>query len=401
MKKRIAILGSTGSVGLNALRVVDNFPGHFEVVGLTAGDNVEGLSRLIKKYRPRKAAVLNSSGVKKLKRLTASSGVKIFDGLDGINEIAACPEADLVVVAISGSGGLIPVFEAVKKGKTIALANKESIVMAGALIMKEARRSGAKVIPVDSEHSAIFQCLEGRKQKEILSVILTCSGGPFYYWLKKKLCQITPSMALRHPRWKMGKKVTIDSATLMNKGLEIIEATYLFGVKPSQVEVVIHPEAVIHGGVEFIDGMFMGVLAPPDMRLPIQHALFYPERKKNIFPRLDLVKAGKLNFYSPDEKKFPCLALARHAREAGGTMPAVLNGANEVSVDAFLKGDIRFLDIPAVVEKVMRRHKNIPNPSLNEILAQDRWAKQEANGKKGTDTFYFSSAGPSKRHKRL
>ena len=378
MKKRIAILGSTGSIGLNTLSIIDHFPDQFEVAGLTAGNNIELLSQQVKKYSPRKIAVFNSAKAKKIKSLIDSSGTKVLDGLNGLNEIAASPDIDLVVAGMAGGGGLIPILEAVKKGKVVALANKEPMVMAGDLVMNEARRAHAKIIPIDSEHNAIFQCLEGKKKEEIGSVVLTCSGGPFYSWPKKKLSTVTVSQALQHPRWKMGKKVTIDSATLMNKGLEIIEATYLFGVSLSQVKVVVHPEAIVHGMVEFIDGIFLALLGQPDMRLPIQHALYYPERKNNTLPRLDLGNVSKLHFFTPDEKKFPCLALAKEAREAGGTMTTVLNGANEIAVEAFLKEDIRFLEIPSVIEKVMQRHKVIPGPSLQEILAEDKWAKQQA-----------------------
>lgn len=379
VKKRIAILGSTGSIGISTLSVIDRLPGQFEVAGLTAANNIELLSRQVKRYKPGKIAILNSDKAKKLKRLLNSSKVRVLDGLDGFTEIAKSPEIDVVVAAMSGSGGLIPILEAVKSGKTIALANKEPMVMAGNLVVNEARQSGAKIIPVDSEHNAIFQCLEGKKKEEIAYIILTCSGGPFYSWPRKRLSQVTPSMALRHPKWKMGKKITIDSATLMNKGLEIIEATYLFGVELSKVKVLVHPEAVVHGLVEFVDGMFLGILAAPDMRLPIQHAISYPERQKNIARHLDLEKVGRLQFYTPDEKKFPCLGLAKQARRVNGTMTTVLNGANEVAVEAFLKREIKFLEIPEVIKEVMRRHKVILEPSLNEILAQDRWAKEEAH----------------------
>lgn len=377
-KKRIAILGSTGSIGLNTLSVIDHFPEHFEVAGLTAGNNIELLSRQVKRYRPAKVAILNSDKKERLKRLIDSSKVRIFDGLNGFNEIAISPEVDLIVAAMAGSGGLIPIFEAVKKGKTIALANKEPMVMAGGLVLKEAARSGARIIPIDSEHCALFQCLEGKKKEEIASIILTCSGGPFYSWPKKKLSRVTPSMALCHPRWKMGKKITIDSATLMNKGLEIIEATYLFGVELPNVKVVVHPEAIVHGLIEFIDGVALGLLGHPDMRLPIQYALYYPERKKNIFPRIDFSRPSELHFYPPDEKKFPCLSLAKQARKISGTMTTVLNGANEAAVEAFLNGDIKFLEIPEVIEKAMQMHTVIQNPTLDEILAADRWSKEEA-----------------------
>jgi 1-deoxy-D-xylulose-5-phosphate reductoisomerase len=252
------------------------------------------------------------------------------------------------------------------------------MVMAGEMVMNEARRWGARIIPVDSEHSALFQGLEGRKKEEIESIILTCSGGPFYHWPQKKLSKVTPALALRHPTWTMGRKITIDSATLMNKGLEIIEATYLFGMNLSRVKVLIHPQAMVHGLIQFIDGVLLGLLGQPDMRLAIQYALHYPDRQKNAFPRLDLGKVGALHFYPPDEKKFPSLALAREARQSGGTMPAVLNAANEVAVEVFLKGKLEFLKIVAVVRKVMERHRVISHPDLNKILEADRWAREEA-----------------------
>lgn len=378
MKKRVAILGSTGSIGLNTLRVIDHFPGHFEVVGLSAGNNIELLSEQVKRYKPSKVAILNPARVKKLKNLVKSVKVKVLAEIEGLREIAIDPRVDLVVAAMAGSGSLRPILEAVRNGKTIALANKEPMVMAGELVMNEARRWGAKIIPVDSEHSALFQCLEGKKKEEIESLILTCSGGPFYHWPKKKLSQVTTSLALRHPTWTMGKKISIDSATLMNKGLEIIEATYLFGLDLSRVKVLIHPQAMVHGLVQFIDGVLLGLMGQPDMRLAIQYALHYPERQKNAFPRLDLAKVGKLYFYPPDEKKFPSLSLAKEARKSGGTMPAVLNGANEVAVEAFLKAKLKFLRIVAVVRKVMERHRVMAHPNLKEILEADSWAREEA-----------------------
>lgn len=378
MKKKITILGSTGSIGMNTLAVVDHFPDDFEIIGLTAGNNIELLSRQIKRYNPRMVAVLNSDKIGKLKALVSSLNTKILGGLDGLKEIARDTESDIVVAALSGSGGLIPILEAIKKGKTVALANKEPMVMAGDLVLEEVKKSGAIIIPIDSEHNAIFQCLDGRDKDEVESITLTCSGGPFYRWSSRSLSRVTPSRALRHPRWKMGKKITIDSSTLMNKGLEIIEATYLFGVELSRIKVVIHPEAIVHALVELRDGMVLGLLGETDMRLPIQHALYYPERKKNTFPKLDIVNIGALHFYAPDEKKFPCLALAKHARKIGGTMTTVLNGANEVAVEAFLRQDIKFLEIPNIIEEVMNRHRVISRPGLEEILSQDRWAKEEA-----------------------
>lgn len=378
MKKRVAILGSTGSIGFNALSVIDHFPQDFEVVGLSAANNVESLARQVQKYKPQKVAILNSDKVKRLKNMLGSSRTKVLAGLEGLNDMAASDKVDIVIAGMAGAGGLIPILKAIEKGKTVALANKEPMVMAGELVMAEAARSGAKIIPIDSEHNAIFQCLEGKKRDDVSKIVLTCSGGPFYSWPEAKLKHITPEMALRHPKWKMGRKITIDSATLMNKGLEIIEATNLFETELSRVEVFIHPEAVVHGIVEFIDGIYIGLFGSPDMRLPIQHALYYPSRKKHALSPLDLGKVRSLHFYPPDEDKFPCLGLAKEARKINGTMTAVLNGANEAAVEAFLKGDLGFIKIPYIIEKVMGRHKSLLHPGLEDILAADKWAREEA-----------------------
>jgi len=371
---RIAILGSTGSIGLNTLKVVDQNPGRFRVVALTAYNNFELLEGQIKKYKPSHVAVgpegldhFKSSGIK---------GVKFYPVVD-CAEIASLKEVDTVVLAMSGTGALMPFLAAVRAGKTVAPANKEALVIAGDLIMKEARKHQARIIPIDSEQSAIFQCLEGQRSKPV-SVHLTASGGPLREVPSKDFKRMTPRDILRHPRWKMGPKITVDSATLMNKGFEVIEAKHLFNLGCDQIKVLVHPEAIIHSMVEFADGSLLAQLGVTDMRLPIQYALTYPDRLPTGLKDLDLAQLGSLNFEKPDLKRFPSLELAFEAGRLAGTMPAVLNAADEEVVEAFLKGKIGFLSIYKVVEKVFLRHRIVKNPSLKEILEADQWAREEA-----------------------
>ncbi|HAV43128.1 TPA: 1-deoxy-D-xylulose-5-phosphate reductoisomerase, partial [bacterium] len=314
-------------------------------------------------------------------RIRIQDGVEIVSGLEGLVRIATSSEVDLVISAIVGGVGLIPVIEAIKAKKTVAIANKEPLVMAGKLIMDLAKEKGVKILPIDSEHSGIFQCLEGHSLEKVQRIILTASGGPLLRRPIEDLKEITPQEAINHPRWQMGRKISVDSATLMNKGLEIIEAHYLFGVEVKRISVLIHPESLVHSLVEFVDGSVLAQLSIPDMRLPISYALSYPERQLNEFPKLNLAKIGQLNFEEPDLERFPCLNLALKAAEIGGTMPAVLSAANEVAVDLFLKNRIGFMEIPALIEKTMEKHEVVINPDLDRILWSDAWAR-EVTGKK-------------------
>jgi len=370
--KRIAIIGSTGSIGVQALDVVRRHPEKLEVVALAAGSNAELLARQAAEFNARYAAVFDKAAYPELAaRCRCWTGA----GLEAVNFLASLDEADLVLIAVSGAAGIYPTYEAAAAGKTVALANKESLVAAGDVIMPLARASGSMILPVDSEHSAIFQCLQGEKES-VFRLWLTASGGPFRETDIAELEFVTPEQALRHPKWNMGKKITVDSATLMNKGLEVIEAHHLFAVSYDQIGVVIHPQSIVHSLVEFVDGSLLGHLGVPDMRLPIQYAFSYPERWESACERLNLLQLGELNFYPPDHKKFPALELAVSAGRRGGTMPAVMNAANEIAVESFLEGKLRFKDIPVMVERVMGQHRVVANPSLSEIMAADKWARE-------------------------
>jgi len=371
---RIAILGSTGSIGLNTLKVVDHNPQRFQVKALSAYNNFKLLERQIRKYRPSHVAV-GPQGLAHFKK-AGIKGVEFYPTED-CAQIASLKEVDLVVLGLSGTSALMPFLEALRAGKTVAPANKEALVMAGSLIMNEARRHKARIIPIDSEQSAIFQCLEGQSSRPAF-VHLTASGGPLREVPLKNFEKMTPGDILRHPRWKMGPKITVDSATLMNKGFEVIEAGHLFHLDHRQIRVMVHPEAIIHSMVEFTDGSLLAQLGITDMRLPIQYALTYPERLPTGLKSLDLAEIGSLNFQKPDLKRFPCLGLAYEAARKAGTLPAVLNAADEEAVAAFLKGDIGFLSIYKIVEKVVLRHTIVKNPSLQDILQADQWARQEA-----------------------
>jgi 1-deoxy-D-xylulose-5-phosphate reductoisomerase len=375
--KKITLLGSTGSIGMSALDIIEKNPERFCVVALAAGDNTDLLKKQIEKFHPQiiyvktkeKAAILKSN---------LKSNVEVLYGKEGIKEIASFPDADIVISAISGAAGLIPTLAAIEAGKDVALANKETMVIAGEIVTRVSRKKGVKILPVDSEHSAIFQCLERQKRDFLKRIILTASGGPFHKMTKKQLQNVKPKHALKHPSWKMGKKVTIDSASLMNKGLEVIEAKWLFGVQISQIDVLIHPQSIVHSMVEFIDGSILAQMGIPDMRIPIAYALTYPERIENSLPPLNFIKNGKMEFMKPDTKIFPCLKLAYAAGEAGGTNPAVLNAANEVAVEEFINGKIKFTNIPVIIEKVLSFHDAVKEPSLEEIIQADRWARQQA-----------------------
>lgn len=376
MTKNISIIGSTGSIGTQALEVAQNL--NLKVLGLTANSNIELLEKQARMFKPHLVAVKNNRLAKELAHRLKGTGVEVLGGTGGINRAASMDEADTVLNAIVGSAGLIPTLEAVRKGKKIALANKESLVTAGSLVMSEAKKHNAVIIPVDSEHSAIFQCIMGNEKEFVSKIILTASGGPFRGRSLKELEYVTPAEALKHPNWEMGSKITIDSATLMNKGLEVIEAKWLFGLELDRIEVVVHPQSLIHSMVEYVDGSVIAQAGPSDMRLPIQFALTYPKRSGNSFSRLDFVEAGVLTFERPDYEAFPCLRLAFDALKTGGTMPVVLNAANEAAVEFFIKGKIKFTDIPKIIKYVMRKHCVNINPDIDDIIEVDRWSRELA-----------------------
>ena len=377
--KRLAILGSTGSIGQNALAVVAEHPREFEVVGLAAGRNIPVLAEQVKTVRPRLVSVQDEAGARALKAcLNGQPPVEILVGAPGAVAVAAAPEADIVVSAMVGAVGLEPTMAAVEAGKIVALANKETLVAAGSLVMAAVAAHGASLIPVDSEHSAIFQALAGHRREEVRRLWLTASGGPFRTWPLDKLAAATPAQALKHPNWSMGAKITIDSATMMNKALEVIEASVLFGLPVSQIEVFVHPQSIIHSLVEFVDGSVLAQLGWPDMRLPIAYALTYPRRLPLNVEPLDLGKVSQLSFERPDFTRFPSLRLGYEAAKIGGTMPAVLNAANEVAVAAFLAGSLNFFGIPRVVEATMAAHATSPLTSLAQVLAVNDWARDTA-----------------------
>jgi len=376
-KKRISILGSTGSIGVNTLDVISKFPDKFQVISLSANRNISLLEKQIKTFKPKEIALYDSIMAKKLDK-KLGKGKKVFSGIEGLNRIVENPEVDLIVSAIVGAIGLIPTYQGIKAGKDIALANKESMVIGGDLITKEAKRRKAKILPIDSEHSAIFQSIEGHRREDIRKIILTASGGPFINISKKEMEKVTPEQALKHPNWKMGKKITIDSANMMNKGLEAIEAKWLFDIDMDKIQVLVHPESIIHSMVEYIDGSVVAQLGIPDMRIPISLALAYPERLPNALPSLNLVKYGKLTFFEPDLDKFPCVHLAYEAGKKGGTMPAVLNASNEEAVMAYLSKKISFKEIPDIIKSTMKNHKNKVINKLEDILEADCWAREYA-----------------------
>jgi 1-deoxy-D-xylulose-5-phosphate reductoisomerase len=376
--KNLAILGSTGSIGRSALAVVDAHPTRLRVVGLAAGDNFTRLAEQIRRYRPEVAAMATGEAAQRLRSSVGADGPDITEGAQGLVAVATHPSVDIVVCASAGTAGLEAVLAAIEQRKRIALANKEVLVMAGALVMDAARRHGVSILPVDSEHNAIHQCLHGRSAGEVRRLILTASGGPFRELGRDALEQVGPDAALRHPTWQMGRKITIDSATLMNKGLEVIEAHWLFGVAPAQIDVVIHPQSIVHSLVELNDGSMIAQLGITDMRLPIQYACSYPERWDAALPSLDLSRAGRLEFHDPAHDRFPCLGLAYHALREGGTLPVVLNAANEIAVEAFLEGKLGFTAISAVIEKTMNEHTVERVSTLEVVRSVDRWARIRA-----------------------
>ena len=374
--KRLAVLGSTGSIGVNTLDIAGRFENEFEVMALSAGTNIRLLREQIERFEPKVVSVLNETLAKALKRKISPKKPEVLFGVEGLIQIASLPEIDLVVSALVGAAGLIPTISAIKAKKSIALANKESLVMAGKIIVEEAHKNGVTILPVDSEHSAIFQTLAGRSKDEVKRIILTASGGPFLNLPYEKMKEVTSKEALHHPTWDMGRKVSIDSASLMNKGLEIIEARWLFGISVEKIAVQIHPQSVVHSMVEYIDGSIVAQMGITDMRIPISYALSYPKRLRLDLPPLNLYHIDGLTFLPPDIERFPCLRLAYHSMEMGETMPAVLNAANEVAVNSFLEEIIKFTDIPAIVDKVMEYHQVKPLVTLDDALRADQWARE-------------------------
>ena len=379
MKRKIVILGSTGSIGKQTLDIIKNYPDEFDVIGLGGWENVNLLKEQIIAFKPKISVVKNEHLANNLKKeLNNFNKTKIYWGIDGLIKISTLEEVDMVVVAITGIASLVPTFEAIKHRKKIALASKEAMVVAGELLTREAKVRNTIILPIDSEHSAIFQCLKNEPKNNIEKIILTASGGPLYNLTTSALKDVSVEDALNHPNWKMGKKVTIDSATLMNKGLEVIEARWLFGIPTDKIEIVIHPQSYVHSMVQFIDGTILAQLSEHDMKIPIQFALFYPERANNNYTRLDFARISQLTFKKPNFTKFSCIKLAYKALDINGTMPAVLNGANEIAVNAFLNKKINITDIPLIIQNIMKEHKAMPNPSINDILDADCWARQRA-----------------------
>ncbi len=372
--KNICILGSTGSIGKNSLEVISNFPDKFRVRYLTANTNTRLLEEQIARFHPRAVAVLNEQYANNL-RLSSNGSLKVFAGEEGLKEIASHNDVDIVINSLVGFVGLRPTIEAIKSGKTVALANKETLVVAGEIITKLVKKHRARLIPIDSEHSAILQCLAGEKPEDIARLILTASGGPFLHMDKKKFKNIKVEAALNHPNWKMGNKITIDSATLMNKGLEVIEAHWLFNLPSDKIDVLIHPQSIIHSMVEFVDGSVKAQLGVPDMKIPIQYALTYPKRAVSNFKRVDFVELQEMTFFKPDRKKFECLQLAYEALEKGGTAPAILNAANEVAVEFFLHNKISFDRIPKLITETLNKIPIKLRPSIEDIIQTDKAAR--------------------------
>ena len=399
--KAISILGSTGSIGTQTLEIVDEFPTQFRVVALSAGRNLNLLMKQIQKYKPKAVAISEEALLPRLKELINSIPIdssseneklpELFVGAEGIEQIASWEEADLVVTGIVGCAGLMPTLSAIRAGKDIALANKETLIAAGPVVLPELKKSGSRLLPADSEHSAIFQCLQGTPFIEnarlstgvptpgLRNIVLTASGGAFRDWDAKDLIKATVADATSHPNWSMGQKITVDSATLMNKGLEVIEAHYLFGIDYQNIEIVIHPQSIIHSMVELVDSSVLAQLGWPDMKLPILYSMSWPNRLETPWPKLNLAELGELTFKSPNKDKYPCMELAYSAGIKGGTMPAVLNAANEEAVAQFLSENIHFLDIPQVIESTCEKHKNDfkENPDLDEVIRFDKWARKE------------------------
>lgn len=381
--KTLSLLGSTGSIGTNTLKVTSSFPKEFRVAGLSAGKNAPLLAKQVEEICPEIASCSNESVLAELQGLLRQRGypmarTRFVHGMEGHIEVSCHPESSVVLSAMSGAAGLLPTYRALEMGKSIALANKETLVMAGELMMGKSKEKQVEIVPVDSEHNAIHQCLKGGRRQEVQRLILTASGGPFRETPKEMLYSVTPDQALNHPTWSMGRKITIDSATLMNKGLEVIEASWLFGIKADEIDVVVHPQSIIHSMVEFIDGSILAQLGLTDMRIAIQYALTYPERWNSPLPSLDIYNLPKLEFFRPDNQKFPCLELAYQALRTGGTAPAVLNAANEVAVEAFLDNGIAYHEIAQIIQSVLNTHQPQKAPDLEALLKADAWAREEA-----------------------
>lgn len=377
--KKITILGSTGSIGANALKLVRSNTEKYRVIALAAGINIELLLKQIDDFQPMAVAVLEEGHAAELnRRLVRGKGPEVFFGTDGFIRLATLAEVDTVVSAMSGAAGLLPTYEAIREGKNIALANKETMVMAGPLVMAEAKNQKISILPIDSEHSAILQCLHGHPREDLRRVILTGSGGPFRDFSLEQMRNVTPDQALKHPNWDMGPKITIDSATMMNKGLEAIEAKWFFDLNMDQISILIHPQSIVHSMVEYTDGSIMAQLGIPDMIIPISYALSFPRHMENRLPLLELERIGTLSFEKPDLQRFRCLGLALEAARIGGSMPAVLNGANEIAVESFLEGRIGFLDIPDLIEKTMGAHGPYPIDTIEKVTAADKWARDIA-----------------------
>jgi len=372
--KHLSILGSTGSIGTQTLDIVRQFPNEFKIVGLTANKNSDLLLKQIKEFKPKAVAIMDKS---KVDDLLNFSPCQVYSGIEGLNKIAALSEADTVVNALVGSIGIEPTYNAIKSKKNIALANKETLVAAGSVIMEEVKKNSVNLMPIDSEHSAIFQCLTGENINEVAKITITCSGGPFRNYTRGQLENAALQDALKHPTWSMGSKITIDSATLMNKGFEVIEAHWLYNLDYEKIKIVIHPQSIIHSLVEFADRSVIAQLGLPDMKIPIQYALTYPKRFQSFSDSLDLAKIKTLDFKEPDFEMFPCIKYAYEAGNAGGTSPCVMNAANEIAVNSFLNNKIRFLDIQMLIRKMMDEHRLIKNPGLKDILETDRQTKEQ------------------------
>lgn len=386
--KQVTVLGSTGSIGISTLDVIQRHPDIYQVLALTADRSVEKLHQQCLQYRPRYAVMSDSSAAAQLTVLLKKEApeIEVLTGLDGLESVAALPEADAVVAAIVGAAGLCPALAAVRAGKRLLLANKEALVVSGHLFMEEVARSGAEILPIDSEHNAIFQCMpadfkRGLEPIGVRRILLTASGGPFRNRPKEQLESVTPDEACAHPNWSMGRKISVDSATMMNKGLELIEACWLFHTSPDNIQVVLHPQSIIHSMVEYVDGSVLAQMGNPDMRTPIAHALAWPQRIESGVATLDLFEIGRLDFQPPDEQRFPCLRLASDAIRAEGTVPAILNAANEIAVDAFLKGSLGFTAIPEVVEATLNAIPAQPIESLEQLMAVDAEARRVAEQK--------------------
>lgn len=378
--KKVVLLGSTGSIGASTVKVAEDLPDRIRLLALGAGNNTGLLMEQTRRHAPAAISIFDPAKATELQK-AVGNGTRVLCGEQGLIELATLPEADIVLIAIVGTAGLKPALAAIRAGKDIAVASKEILVMAGEIVMSEARKHGVRVLAVDSEHSAIFQCLDGKPANSVRKLWLTASGGPFRdknLWPREKFCEITVERALKHPSWVMGKKITIDSATLFNKALEMIEARWLFDVEMARVKVVVHPQSVVHSMVEFVDGSVVAQLSTPDMCLPIQYALTYPERAASERVRTDFAKLGQLTFEEPDIDRFPALSLARQAGEVSGTLPAVLNAANEVAVEAFVNGKIGFSQITTRVQRTLDAHRVIDHPTLAQILEADAWARKNA-----------------------